>query len=496
MITDSPNDRTESDAPDLMRVVKLALRWWPALVVAAVAAAGVTAIVASRGENVYEAQVRILVGPVDGEFNILRAAGQQAQTLSQLATSRPVLSATRRLLDREVDANDIAARGDDVTRVLTITVRDASQRDSARIANTVAAELIGLLEGGGPRTGGRATRVVDPALAPAEPVARALATLVAMAGITGLLVAIAVLLVVDYFRGRIATEIELGEVSGLPVLGTVGWPSKRPGALAFDGTPTRAGATGERPESEFEAAAAYRVLAGRIALADPERPPRSVLVAGAERGDAGAEVAANLAAALAGGGARVVLVDADPSVAAITHMFGLGGHPGLSELLAEPARDKRGELAPELAIELRPRLWVVPRGGGHGHDLLDASRGARVLAGLLEHSDMVVVNVGSTASAPGAVGWSRLVEGCVVLATRTRTRRDAVAATVDVFAQVGATLLGTVMVERRRRRDTRAAARRARSDTERQTNDPSPRPRLRRSDPTTSAPESVGRPRS
>lgn len=446
MSTHSASNRTLDDAPDLMRVAKLALRWWPALLLAAALAAGAAAAAASRGEDVYESQVRVLVGPVDGEFNILRAAGQQAQTLSQLATSRPVMTATRRRLGREVAADKVVAESDDVTRVLTITVRDSSARDAARIANTVASELIGLIKGSGPRAGGRATRVIDPALPPEDPLATGLVPLIAVAGLSGLLAAIAVLLVVDYFRGRIATEAELSEVARLPNLGTVA-AAGRGGALVFDA------------DSESQAAAAYRVLAGRIALADPERPPRSLLVVGADRGDAGVEVVANLGAALAEGGARVVLVDADSAGGALSRLFALDGRPGLSELLADPPRGKRVRLAPELAVEQRPEMWVLPRGREEGHELLDPSRAARALAGLLERSDVVVVSGGSAGSAASALGWARLVEGCVVLATRTRTRRDAVSGAVDAFVQIGATVLGTVMVERRRGRRRAGAAR-------------------------------------
>jgi capsular polysaccharide biosynthesis protein len=165
-------ERSSGDYPDLARVAGLARRWWFALLGAAAAAALLAAAAGSRTPTTYEAQARLLVGPLDAEPNDLRAASQQAQTLSQLATSRPVLAGTARRLGRAAppDLEDVVrADATGATRVLMIAARTGDPASAARTANAAAAALQDLMHdsgstlvNGSPLAGGR-LRVIDPA---------------------------------------------------------------------------------------------------------------------------------------------------------------------------------------------------------------------------------------------------------------------------------------------------------------------------------------------
>src|SRR5918912_1119985 len=84
--------------PDLGRVLRLGWRWAWLLAIAAVASALLVSATGSSGTASYRASAVVLVGPVGGDYDPLRAAGQQAQTLSQVASSRPVLAGAKRRL--------------------------------------------------------------------------------------------------------------------------------------------------------------------------------------------------------------------------------------------------------------------------------------------------------------------------------------------------------------------------------------------------------------
>lgn len=95
--------------------------------------------------------------------------------------------------------------------------------------------------------------------------------------------------------------------------------------------------------------------------APPEEAPRSrvLLVASALPREGRTFIALNLAASIATGGARpVVLVDADGRATSLTRALGLEGRPGLCDLIAE--RDGRyAELPVPTGID---RLFILPYG--------------------------------------------------------------------------------------------------------------------------------------
>jgi hypothetical protein len=108
--------------------------------------------------------------------------------------------------------------------------------------------------------------------------------LTAFAAVAGALACLTLLLIIEYFRGRITTGQELAEVTGAPLLATL--------------------QTG-RP------AAGYDVLAARIALAGEGAPMRAILVTG----DGVTDVADRLADAVEGAGQPVARVTLPPTAA-------------------------------------------------------------------------------------------------------------------------------------------------------------------------------------
>jgi Mrp family chromosome partitioning ATPase len=441
--THAAPERSAGEYPDLARVARLVRRWWPALLIAAAIGGFAAAQAGSRTEKIYEAQTRLLVGPLDGPPNALRAAAQQSQTLSQLATSRPVLDAARRRLGTRAPADmaqAVRADATGATRVLIISARTGTPANAALTANTIAAELQELMHAPGttllrgtPLVSGR-LRVIDPADPPPDSVGTGLTALVAAAALAGLLGALGLVLFADYFRGRIADEDELRELSGIAHLGAVGRSPRRRGRLAMD-----------RPLSET--AAGYRLLAGRVALTAPGRQRRTFLVAGAQPGDAAGQVAAEFAAALAATGAHVVLVDADDDAGEVSRMFRLEGHAGLGELLDQPLTARSRLRLNRVAVESASGLRVLPRGALDPHDLLAPERAQRALERLGRVGDVIVVSGGPASGSAAALGWARLVEGTILVGRRGHTRRDAVTRAVEALDQVGATVLGTVLAD-------------------------------------------------
>jgi len=437
--------------PDLGRLLHIGWRWGWLLALAAVVGALAASSLSSRARAVYRANAVVLVGPVGGDYNILRAAGQQAQTLSQVVSTRKVLDGAERRIHAGTGSFDgrVWATADETTRLLTITADADTAADAARAANAAAAELADqqaqsnaaaekALNAGRKTRSSAANRIAAnstvtlaaPALAPDAPVKRASKPLAAIGALAGLLLMLTVLLIWDFFRGCVAVERDITRLTGLPYLATL----------------RRSRRLGRRAGSDSRAAAAgYALLAGRIELARPDQRCRSVVISGAGRDDRSGDVAANLAAALAAKGSRVVLLDADPDTRHITTVLGLDDRAGLGELLTSA-----GERPPvaDIAVPQSRHLSVVALGAPEGHQLIDARRAARVLDRILENADLVVVSAGAAATSAAALAWARCSDGTVLLARRNGTRRDELEHATQALSEVGAPILGTALADR------------------------------------------------
>src|SRR3990172_4201347 len=121
-VTNAAKDDAQREYPGFLFLVKRS--WW--LIALVGVAAGLLGYLASAGSKpTYEATTRLLVGPINTDFNTLRASAQLVTTYSDLARSRSVLEAAARPLGLEPTAvdNDVRATADELTRLLTIRVQ-------------------------------------------------------------------------------------------------------------------------------------------------------------------------------------------------------------------------------------------------------------------------------------------------------------------------------------------------------------------------------------
>lgn len=137
---------------DLLDFPRLARRWLLLLVMLTATGAALGYFLTANATPVYEAQTRLLVGPLNTDIDTLRASGALTRTYAEIAESDQVLdrAATAaagtpeagRLLRRAVGAN-----ANDTTRIITIRVKDRDSEMAARMANAIAAELAVLANG-------------------------------------------------------------------------------------------------------------------------------------------------------------------------------------------------------------------------------------------------------------------------------------------------------------------------------------------------------------
>ncbi|MGH3045778.1 MAG: hypothetical protein ACRDNC_02075, partial [Gaiellaceae bacterium] len=249
-------------------------------------------LVEDRLPPAYESEASLLVGPVSGDRDTLEAAGQQARTYAGVArTATIVTGAAQRvgLSPQSLRGKLADVTASNVTRLLTIRVRDSDPQRAAAIANAVAVELIAFATqdaGLTPREG--RMRIVERAAPSTNDIGPSAGLIVPLAALAGLLGALGLAALVDALSTTVRNERELALLAPVAVLGSV------------DGTRFRALG---RPfvvdaDPHSDAAAGYRLLAAKIELSNGNRPLRSVLVLDAHGGNSGGRIAANLAGAL------------------------------------------------------------------------------------------------------------------------------------------------------------------------------------------------------
>lgn len=197
------------------------------------------------------------------------------------------------------------------------------------------------------------------------------------------------------------------------------------------------------------AAEAYRALRATVKFSRAEPAVRSLAIADAGTGGQHAEVAANLAAALALGGDSVVLMDGNLRQPRLHEFFRLANETGLAEWLT--AGDAEAPLPlVESGVEglsLLPAGHAAKAGGPLPADLLGSDLFARLLARLRDEAAFVVVDTPPLPQVGDALAIAPRVDAVLVLIRSGKTKRAAAQRAREALDRVGARILGAVLTD-------------------------------------------------
>lgn len=256
----------------------------------------------------------------------------------------------------------------------------------------------------------------------------------------GLLLGLGSALLRDRRDDRLRGPRDFAERTGLALLTTVPAAGTAPVA---PGQPLAVLAGTDTPAAE-----AYRYLRVKLLQAAAAREqdgapaPLLVQVTSAVHDDGATATAANTAVALARGGQRVVLVEADLRDPALAGPFDLDEDPGLTDVLA--GRLPVGRVLRASTVD---GLRVLP--GGHVRsspgELLGTPSLRALLAALPGDADCVVVDSPPVLTAAEALALAPLVHLVVLVATAGDTARQELVAAASEVQDAGGHLLGGVL---------------------------------------------------
>ena len=281
--------------------------------------------------------------------------------------------------------------------------------------------------------------VVDLASLPIQASSTSPVTMAELGLVFGLFGGLALALLLERMDTRMRDSRQIQELLGVPAIAIVpqtNWKAKGPEPEAAAG-----------PEMLWDArspfAEAMRVFRTSIQLSSTSRGSRVIAVTSCQPGEGKSTLSMNLAAALAQGGKKVVLVDTDMRRPSVYWRLGLTEKKGLSEFLTgmEPL---------EAVIQTHKSLStldVIPSGmcPPLPADLLGSDQMKKFVEDLRLRYDYVIFDSPPALSVTDPLIVASLSDGLVLVIRQGFCTRAMVARAGEVFRDVGVKMYGFVL---------------------------------------------------
>lgn len=359
-------------------------------------------------------------------------------------------------LNRDFQATDL------ITEQSLIAEKIARERDYLADARRTLASLYESFQGSYTNQ----VKIVETASI-GEPLDSSFYLTVLMGTIAGLVIALAIALTFEYFKGTVDTSEELAHVTNIPTLG----------ALAKHKTLQGVGRNRliVLAEPGSEAAENYRMIGSRLLLSrfkaqhsdalhavtrqdallapDGAKPLRSVLISGTYANDDTSEIAANLAVVLAQMHHRVILVDAQLYRPNLDKIFGISMPDGVVGTLTIRANEPIGtpitrSTKPKLIqIDGALDLSVLPGGPvpDNPFELLVSAHMAELIQELEQEADIVLITAPPLLSFAESLVLASRVDGVVLTARSGKTHRSVFKGIVESLHSLDVRIIGTIL---------------------------------------------------
>lgn len=305
-------------------------------------------------------------------------------------------------------------------------------------------------------------RVVDPAILPTGPVKPRRMLNLLLGLVLGGMLGVGIAFLREYLDETVHTREDVQVATqGAPVLGMIprirdAVASSRTAARAAPGTSGElnarlvAGRDPRNPVSE-----AYRALRTNLTFANPDHPPKTIVITSALPQDGKSTSAANLAITLAQQGIKALLVDADLRRGVLNNVFDTPREPGLTTILTGKCgiadAIRRIDLGESGSLDFLPSGAYPPNPA----EILGSQRMRSLVEALEERYDLIVIDSAPLTVVTDAAVLGTKADGVVLIARANVTEKGALTYSVEQLKNVRANILGAVINDVDFRRDSR-----------------------------------------
>ena len=426
------------------RDVAAALRagWWLAvmgLVIGGVAALGVSLLMTPQ----YQAQTQLFVSTDDSSSTSAVVQGGQfsqdrmssyAELLggAELATRVLNTGSVEGLTPAEL-AGEIEVTTLPQTVLLNVTVTDSVPVRAQRIATAIGAEfpkLVNELETTSQGVSPVRVAVVHGPSLPTVPTSPKTLLNVALGALVGLLLGSVAALTRARLDRTVKKAEDASRFAGAPVMGVVlRHPGLESGHVVDNARMARV-------------AEDYRHLRANLQFLDVDEPPKVIMVSSALPAEGKTTVVINLALALAEGGRKVTVVEADLRRPKITRYLGMVGGVGLTNVLAGAA-----DVSDVTQYYGDDGLAVIAAGPTppNPSELVASASMADLLGKLRASNDFVLVDAPPILPVADSTGLAVIVDGVLLTVRYGTTRSDQLEQAAATVQRVGARTLGVIL---------------------------------------------------
>lgn len=272
--------------------------------------------------------------------------------------------------------------------------------------------------------------IVEPAQANSSPVRPRLQLNLLVAVLVGLVVAVGLILVLDYMDDRVRSLDELRYLFGLVPLGVVGRISRhqREPVAAHD--------------LYSPVAESFRMIRSSVHLQSPGTSTKQgtiVTVTSATPQEGKSLVAANLGVVMAQAGFRTVIVDADLRRSRQHQIFQIANNKGLTTALVTSN--------PHLISTTVDRLSLFPAGPPvpNPSEILSTRRMDQLLTRLTNTFEVVIIDSTPLLASAEAVMLSNKADGVILVCRANRTQKEDLKEALYILQQAHTTVWGAVL---------------------------------------------------
>lgn len=189
---------------------------------------------------------------------------------------------------------------------------------------------------------------------------------------------------------------------------------------------------------------AIRTLRTNLQFSSVDKQMKTVLVTSSVPGEGKSFVTANLAAALANSGNKVLLVDCDIRKGRQHHIFGSPNKKGLSNLLLEDVGQVYKNYITESKI---PNLFLMFKGitPPNPSELLNSEKNKKLVKSLSNIFDIVIFDGAPINGLADSLVMSTLVDGVIVVTGYKQTSKKLLEDTKKNLENVNANIMGIVL---------------------------------------------------